>query len=307
MEKTFDFNILLVDDDADQLKLVSFLLQNQKYCVKTASNGQECIDAIKQHPPHLLLLDVILPDTNGVELCKRIKSDENLSSIHIILLSALKTESDFVSDGLESGADGYLFKPVKNRELLARVEAAHRIIKAENDLQNANERLLLSQQAAQSGIWDWDIDTDTLYWSNELYKIFGIDPEKENASIALWKNILHKGDSQMVTQLLEKASLEHMAVNFEFRITTFPDSVRWIHFLGETIISKQNNQTRMLGICLDVTDRKHMEMELKTQSEELKRFNSFFVNRELRMIELKTEINQLLERLGDPPKYDVVA
>ena len=94
----------------------------------------DCLHAIRIDKPDLLLLDVMLPDINGVNICMIIKNDPLLSSVYIILLSGFKTKSDHISEGLETGADDYIIKPFMNREFLARIEAAKRIIQAEKKL-----------------------------------------------------------------------------------------------------------------------------------------------------------------------------
>jgi signal transduction histidine kinase len=139
--KNSAFKILVVDDDQDLLLISERLLKKDNYNVSTAKDGQECFNAIRTDKPDLLLLDVDLPDTNGIEICKKIKNDPELSTIFIIMLSGFKIDSENISEGLETGADGYLIKPIKNRELLARVEAAKRIIHAEKALRESEERL----------------------------------------------------------------------------------------------------------------------------------------------------------------------
>ena len=130
----------MVDDDIELLRITERLLTKANYNVSTATSGQECYQAIQDDKPDILMLDVMLPDGNGMEICNSIKSNPELSSIYIFLLSGLRTESDSISEGLETGADGYLIKPLKNRELLARVEAAVRIIKAERALRKSEEK-----------------------------------------------------------------------------------------------------------------------------------------------------------------------
>lgn len=135
------FKILLVDDDPDLLQITERLLKIEGYNVSCAATGQECLHTLNLDKPDLLLLDVILPDINGVDICTKIRNDSDLSSIYVILLSGIKTESEDISKGLETGADGYLIKPLKRRELLARVEAAIRIIHAEKLLRESEEKL----------------------------------------------------------------------------------------------------------------------------------------------------------------------
>lgn len=141
MNETDELKVLVVDDDPDLLRIALRQLSDAHYHVSAAANGTECLEAIHLDKPDLLLLDVMLPDINGLKLCKIIKNDPGLSSIHVLLLSGMKTQSENVSEGLETGADGYLIKPLKSRELLARVEAASRIIKAEKEVIKLKESL----------------------------------------------------------------------------------------------------------------------------------------------------------------------
>jgi len=139
--KNSDLKILVVDDDPDLLQITERLLRKENFIVSTAINGRDCNHAIRLDKPDLLLLDVMLPDSSGVDICKTIKSDPELSSIFILLLTGMKSDSENISEGLESGADGYLIKPLKSRELLARVDAAIRIIRAEKALRKSETQL----------------------------------------------------------------------------------------------------------------------------------------------------------------------
>ncbi len=134
MENTNDFKILVVDDIPELLDITSRPLKKANYQVFSAVNGAECIEVLKREKPDIILLDVMLPDINGKDLSKIIKSNAEFSSIYIILISSVKTLSKHAAEGLEHGADGYIARPVDKLELLARVEAACRIIKAERDL-----------------------------------------------------------------------------------------------------------------------------------------------------------------------------
>jgi len=131
--------VLVVDDDRDLLLLVSEVLRKGGYQVREASTGRECLEAAEADPPDLVLLDVMLPDVTGIELCGRIKADERLKSAFVILLSGVQTSSDYQADGLNIGADGYIVKPVSNKELLARVQAMVRIKRAEDALREKEE------------------------------------------------------------------------------------------------------------------------------------------------------------------------
>lgn len=141
MDTNKNFKILVVDDTPELLDITILALKKEKYIVFSAATGAECMEVLKKEKPDIILLDVMLPDANGKELSKEIKSDPELSGVFIILLSSLKTSSDDIAEGIEEGADGYIVRPVEKRELLARVASACRIIKAEEKLKLQNEEL----------------------------------------------------------------------------------------------------------------------------------------------------------------------
>jgi DNA-binding response OmpR family regulator len=139
-----DLTILVVDDTPDLLRATTRVLRSAGATVHEAVDGHSCLAAVHQHLPDLVLLDVELPDLLGYEICRRIKSDESLKAVYVVMLSSTMTSSDDQSEGLESGADGYITRPLPNRELLARVESVARIIRAERE----RDRLIRELQQA---------------------------------------------------------------------------------------------------------------------------------------------------------------
>ena len=114
--------ILCIDDEQNILDLLSFNLEAAGYTVATAATGAEGLSIASTQSPVLILLDLMLPDTEGTEVCKRLKASPATSSIPIIMLTAKDSEVDKVL-GLELGADDYMTKPFSMRELIARVKA----------------------------------------------------------------------------------------------------------------------------------------------------------------------------------------
>jgi response regulator RpfG family c-di-GMP phosphodiesterase len=133
-EVSKQFKVLVTDDSPEILLLSTMLLRRAGYDVLEASTGKECLDAVQKHHPDLVLLDVMLPDMTGIEVCRQIKSDKTLEDIFVILASGIQVSSDLQADGLDIGADGYIVRPISNREFLARVQAGERIKQAEDAL-----------------------------------------------------------------------------------------------------------------------------------------------------------------------------
>ena len=115
-------NILVVEDDLDIRELISFNLQNEGHQVFEAKDGEAGIDKAREKLPDLILLDLMLPGIQGLDVCRIIKSDQETKEIPIIMVTALGQEEDIVK-GLETGADDYITKPFSIKVLIARVNA----------------------------------------------------------------------------------------------------------------------------------------------------------------------------------------
>ena len=140
------FKILVTDDDPDILELNSTILRGAGYEVYEARTGEECLDMVKRHHPDLVILDVVLPDMTGIEVCKKIKTDPELMGPFVILLSGIQVSPDNQVEGL-SIADGYLIKPLSRKEFVARIKAMERIKRAEDRLiQTQHEQALVIEE-----------------------------------------------------------------------------------------------------------------------------------------------------------------
>jgi len=117
--------ILAVDDEEDILELVRFNLDREGYQVICASSGNDCLKTAQSERPDLLVLDLMLPDIDGLEITKILKNDPRTKDIPIVMLTAKGEEADIVT-GLELGADDYMTKPFSPRILVARVKAVLR-------------------------------------------------------------------------------------------------------------------------------------------------------------------------------------
>lgn len=114
--------ILVVDDEKDLLELVAFNLSNAGYRVMTAANGEQALERAREKTPDLIVLDILLPDLPGLEVCRILKSEDKTRGIPIVFLTAKGEEIDRVV-GFELGADDYVTKPFSPRELVLRVKA----------------------------------------------------------------------------------------------------------------------------------------------------------------------------------------
>lgn len=144
--------ILIADDEPDILEIIQYNLQAEGYQVYTAKNGNEAIDMAKKQQPDLIILDIMMPGRNGIEVCNLLRMQPAFSKTLIIFLTALSDEGTEIK-GLETGADDYLTKPVSPKVLVSKVNALFRRYSKEEtgilqvgDLKIDREKYMISYQ-----------------------------------------------------------------------------------------------------------------------------------------------------------------
>ena len=120
--KKQDIKILLVDDEPDILEILSYNLSSQGYKVFTAKNGLEAVEKAKKKQPHLIILDVMMPEMDGIEACEIIRKTKGLENSIIAFLTARNEDYSQVA-GFEAGADDYITKPIKPKVLVSKVKS----------------------------------------------------------------------------------------------------------------------------------------------------------------------------------------
>ncbi len=126
--KTNEIKILLVDDEPDILEIVGYNLKNEGYTIFTAENGIKAIEKAEKHKPHLILLDIMMPEMDGIEACEKIRNTSGLENTVISFLTARGEDYSQVA-GFDAGADDYITKPVKPKILVSKVKSLLRRVK----------------------------------------------------------------------------------------------------------------------------------------------------------------------------------
>lgn len=125
-------SILIIEDDPDIAQLISYQLRNAKYMTEVAGDGEKGLKAVERSLPALIILDLMLPGKDGLEVCRILKSNPKTKRIPILMVTARGEESDRIA-GFEMGADDYMPKPFSPRELVLRVQAIFKRIKSGAD------------------------------------------------------------------------------------------------------------------------------------------------------------------------------
>jgi two-component system alkaline phosphatase synthesis response regulator PhoP len=145
--KKEEIKILLVDDEPDILEIISFNLEKVGYQVTTASNGLEALKQAKKTLPHLIILDVMMPELDGIETCERLRQEEQFQETIIMFLTARGEDYSYVA-AFDAGADDYVTKPIKPKVLLSKVKGLLRRLKKKETVKELLEfdNLLIDQE-----------------------------------------------------------------------------------------------------------------------------------------------------------------
>lgn len=264
--------ILIIDDNEELQEASARLLLKENYQVLKAPDAATGLEIIKEHRPDVVLLDVNLPDRNGIDVCRDIKSDPDLATtILVILISSEMVSSDSQVLGLETGADGYITRPIPNRELLARVNSMVRIKKAEDAVRTTQWQFKAIVESISHIICNISSDDNSIIYVNPAFeKILGF-----NKNIWLghkFTDLIHPDDLKLFYEKYSEIISGQVISGLEMRI---------INYLGDYLISEFIFQPRIEAkkvieiviIIFDISERKKLENMLLQRTRELTIYN----------------------------------
>jgi len=132
-------------------------------------------------------------------------------------------------------------------------------ITAENVIRKKDELLELVKMSSGAGIWDWDMTTGELEWSDEMFIVFGLDRKKSEASFETWQSVLHPDDLEEASQRINQAIAQRVRLFNEYRVVHKDGAIHWISAIGQSYYAQDGTAVRMIGICLDITAQKQSE------------------------------------------------
>jgi PAS domain S-box-containing protein len=252
-------SVLIVNDLAEQLELMNAALGKAGYTVFTAENGREGFAMAKRERPDLIISDVTMPEVNGIEFCRLIRQDHDLATRPILLVSALRTDTESVVEGLEAGADEYLEIPFDAARLVAQASRLIERAKLEEALKDSEERYRLLFECTPQPIWVYDEETLAFLAINEsAIRTYGYSREE-----FLAMTIRDVRPTEDVPALLIKT-----AVGIDGPVLTSPwrhkkkdGSVIYVEITSHPLLF--GNRRARLVIATDVTDRKLLDEEQK--------------------------------------------
>jgi CheY-like chemotaxis protein len=167
--------ILVVDDDHTFRYAISRVLQSAGYVIIEAFTGRDALRLAKEHAPDLVLLDVVLPDISGMDICRQIKSDTSLRNVFVAIASRLSVSASDEAEGLESGADSYIMLPIPNRELIARLAALLQLREAQISARAKIQQMRVIAELGERSFTGTDISTLMDYAVTSVADALGAD------------------------------------------------------------------------------------------------------------------------------------
>jgi PAS domain S-box-containing protein len=266
---TNPIKVLVIDDNIEFGIGVKMLLAKEGVEVFTSADGLEGLEMVKHLLPDIVLLDVVMPGMDGIEVCKRIRQTPELIGVYIVMLSGLKTQTDHMSEGLEAGADGYLARPIPNRELLARLRGYLRLKRTEKALEITEEKYRRIAENATDVVWVTDLEMNPTYISPSVERVFGIKPE-EYLKLPLNKTYppatLKKFQKKLTEELFKEQDPEvdkNRIFQLEVERYSADGTIAWDAIKATFVRDKQMNPVAIQGVSQDITERKKVKEDLQ--------------------------------------------
>jgi len=255
--------ILVVDDDPDVVNVFSRFLKSAGYRVYESLTGLQGLQMARELRPDVVLLDVLLPDIHGVEICRQIKQDHRLQDTFVVMCSGEGANVANRVEGLEVGADEYLAKPVNMKEMLARIRGLMRLRDTIDALRASEERFHQLADNIREVFWMTDCSKHEMIYVSPAYEeIWGQTCQSLYASPRNWTNAIHPEDRKNIVEaaLTKQSSGEYDVV---YRIVRSNGEIRCIHDRAFPIHDDAGMVYRIVGIAEDITARRQSENELR--------------------------------------------
>lgn len=304
-EKMNKERMLIVDDDSTSLKTYSKIFSDAGFLVSVARNSKEAFARLNENVPDIVLLDVMLGVESGLDVLKQIKESPDFQDAFVVMVSGVMKSSEQQATGLEQGADGYITRPMEKRQLLARIEAFMRHKRTLDALRESRAKYKRVSDNSPAVLYQYlmtpDGEISFPYVSDRVEAIFGVTPADVMEDPRKLIGKVHPDDRDLFQKGIERAAqtLESFPLRFRCNIG---GQVIWIEARGMPT-PLEDGSIQWDGFLVDITKQKQAEMDLRDRMEQVRRLNRAMTGREERMIELKRQVNELCERLGEKPPY----
>lgn len=254
--------ILIVDDSPEMLSLMVTILGATGYVLLQAESGAECLRQVAEEKPDLVILDINLPDINGIDVCRTIKADPHSAGVYVLFMTGMQFTSEDKASGYQAGAEGFLFKPFTREELLSRVNSLLKLLNAERSARQNEEFLNSLLSNIPDSVFMTDGQGHFTYKSLNFNTFFDLQPEEAAAIHTVCQ--LFKKQSADYQEVLEKREIRNREVDF------LPPGGH-LKKLLVNVKAVEIDDSRILFTCRDITERMAAREQLKEYSKTLEK------------------------------------
>jgi PAS domain S-box-containing protein len=271
-------SLLYVEDEGDARDMVSRMLvmNYPKLHLEVANNGAAGLELYRKRLPDIVLTDINMPVMDGIRMSREIRA---LNPEALIIAVTAHSDTSYLLNAIQIGINHYVLKPINYDELFGALDTVleqlmlKRLVGEQNRRIGESERLLAAaQRIAHLGSWQWDLDAGTMSWSDELFRICGLEPEAGPRPYAEFQQLLHPEDRQELGKKLRQAVRERRPMGPQICRVVRPDgSLRTLQVEAEVVPDGRGEPQWVIGTSLDVTELKRAEAEIRQLTGELER------------------------------------
>ncbi len=248
--------LLVVDDNEMNRDLLCRRLGRKGFATLAAEGGEQALDCVRKHAFDLVLLDIMMPDIDGLTVLKTLRESYTAAELPIIMVTA-KSQSENIVEALDLGANDYVTKPLDFPVVLARIRAQVGRKRAEDTLRESEERYALAMRGANDGLWDWNLTTNHIYFSPRWKMILGYEDHDIGNAPDEWFDRVVLEDRERVREAIAShlgGQTDHFEC--EHRMIHRDSSYHWMLSRGLAVYNADGEPTRMAGSLTDITARK---------------------------------------------------
>ena len=290
-------NILLIEDNPADSELVSIFLKGVyagKSILATADSLAKGFELTQKNVYDVIILDLTLPDSWGFDTFNQLHA--RIPDTPIIVLTGLEDEKMGV-DAMKLGAQDFLIKgKIKGSDLQRSINYSierHKLIQSLAEktkaLFNEKQKLAEAQKLAHMGSWEADLNARSVTWSDELFRIHGIEPQSQELNENTLSSFIHPDDKESVIKVLEEIINTRRPRTFTYRIVRKDESIRVLYCRGEAITDEKGEVIKLIGTGQDITERIQEEEMEKLSTAATKSYNSVVITDEHGRIEWVNE------------------
>jgi len=266
-----DLSVLIVDDEPEVSELIARRIKKEAsgISITIVENGLKCMEHLESNQVDCILSDYQMPGMDGMKLLETLRSQGNTTPF--IFITAQGNE-DVARQAFKSGAYDYFTKDggfaqfARITNSIFQAVRRHRIEKSRLNtveaLKKSEERMFKAQEMAHVGNWELDIASGQLYWSDEMYRIYGREPESFVPTFEAVKEAMHLDDLEPFLRAIKAANEERVPLDMDYRLIRPDGTVRTVHTLGAVTLDDTGKPLKEAGTLQDITERKRMEETL---------------------------------------------